>query len=474
MAAVAYLAAHPELPRPTIRVGFTPDEEVGAGREALRPRARSARDCAYTLDGSEAGEFTDETFTAASADVRIRGVDVHPGFATGKLVNATRLAGRDPRRAAARAHPGGDRRPRGVHPRLLGRGLGRRGDDPHDRARLRRRPARRATSRCSARSPRTSWRPSRARTSRSRSSRSTRTCGRSSTQRPEVAAAAEEALRREGFEPRRVPIRGGTDGSILQRARAPDPEPVHRRPRVPLGARVGVGAGHGVGRRRRGAARGRVGRARVSRGEFGELIAATGELTVVRDRERPSGRLLRLGGMDASYVDLADPRHLEFDYLRRMRALVRAAGARRVVHVGGAGCALARALAAEHPDHRQEVIELDAAVVEVAREHLGLRRAPGLQGARRGRAGDARRAAGRIGRRRADRRVRRRARPAPPRDRRGAGGARARRRAGGGERRRRARHGRREGDRRRAAGGVPARAGARSRPGAGAPPVAAT
>ena len=80
----------------------------------------------------------------------------------------------------------------------------------------------------------------------------------------------------------------------------------------------------------------------------------------MRDRERPSGRLLRLGGMDASYVDLADARHLEFDYLRWLRALVRAAGARRVVHVGGAGCALARALAAERPAHRQEVIERDA------------------------------------------------------------------------------------------------------------------
>ena len=77
-----------------------------------------------------------------------------------------------------------------------------------------------------------------------------------------------------------------------------------------------------------------------------ELIAAAGELSVVRDRERPSGRLLRQGAMDASYVDLADARHLEFDYLRRMRDVVLATGARRVVHVGGAGCALARALAA--------------------------------------------------------------------------------------------------------------------------------
>ena len=93
MAAVAYLAAHPELPRPTVRVGFTPDEEIGEGAKLFDIEAFGAA-CAYTLDGSEAGEFTDETFTAASADVTIRGVDIHPGLATGKLVNAARLAGR--------------------------------------------------------------------------------------------------------------------------------------------------------------------------------------------------------------------------------------------------------------------------------------------------------------------------------------------------------------------------------------------
>jgi predicted O-methyltransferase YrrM len=119
----------------------------------------------------------------------------------------------------------------------------------------------------------------------------------------------------------------------------------------------------------------------VSRPRGGaELIAAAGELTVVRDGARPSGRLLRQGAMDASYVDLADVRHLEFDYLRRMRELVLAVGARHVVHVGGAGCALARALAAAAgPGHLQEVIELDGDVVELARRHLGLRRAPGLK-----------------------------------------------------------------------------------------------
>jgi spermidine synthase len=118
-----------------------------------------------------------------------------------------------------------------------------------------------------------------------------------------------------------------------------------------------------------------VGRRRAA----AEPIAVAGELAVLRDRERPSGRLLRQGEMDASYVDLADARHLEFDYLRRMRDLVHAAAARRVVHVGGAGCALARALAAADPAARQEVIELDPAVVELARRHLGLRRSPGLR-----------------------------------------------------------------------------------------------
>src|SRR4051812_25615390 len=83
--------------------------------------------------------------------------------------------------------------------------------------------------------------------------------------------------------------------------------------------------------------------------------------------------------MDASYVDLADPRHLEFDYLRWSAAVVEAAGARDVVHIGGAACALARALAASRPDRRQELVELDPAVVELARAHLGLRRAPGLR-----------------------------------------------------------------------------------------------
>ena len=91
--ALAHLAAHPELPRPTLRVCFTPDEEIGRGAHRFDVAGFGAV-CAYTVDGSEPGELQDETFTAAEAVVTIEGHDVHPGFATGKLVNASRLAAR--------------------------------------------------------------------------------------------------------------------------------------------------------------------------------------------------------------------------------------------------------------------------------------------------------------------------------------------------------------------------------------------
>ena len=93
MSAVAHLIAHPELPRPNLRIAFTPDEEVGLGASLFDVEAFGAT-CAYTIDGSTLGELQDETFTGAEAIITIDGVDVHPGFATGKLVNAARLASR--------------------------------------------------------------------------------------------------------------------------------------------------------------------------------------------------------------------------------------------------------------------------------------------------------------------------------------------------------------------------------------------
>ena len=91
MAAVSYLARHPERTRAPLRVAFTVDEEVGRGAEDFDLEAFGA-DVAYTLDGSALGELETETFSATSIRVTIRGLSVHPGTAKGKLVNAVKLA----------------------------------------------------------------------------------------------------------------------------------------------------------------------------------------------------------------------------------------------------------------------------------------------------------------------------------------------------------------------------------------------
>jgi tripeptide aminopeptidase len=91
MAAVAHLQSHPELPRPTLRIAFTPDEEIGHGATLFDIPAFGAR-CAYTIDGGAIGGLQAESFTAVEVKIAIEGVAVHPGQATGKLVSAVRLA----------------------------------------------------------------------------------------------------------------------------------------------------------------------------------------------------------------------------------------------------------------------------------------------------------------------------------------------------------------------------------------------
>lgn len=81
------LLADPSIPHGTIRIAFTPDEEIGKGVRHLTPEDLGA-DFAYTLDGGEAGELSFETFSADKAVVTITGVSIHPGTAFGKLVNA--------------------------------------------------------------------------------------------------------------------------------------------------------------------------------------------------------------------------------------------------------------------------------------------------------------------------------------------------------------------------------------------------
>ena len=91
MAMAKHLLAHPELPHGKLRIGFTPDEEIGRGVHKKLPADLGAV-FAYTLDGAEVGEVVYETFSADKATVRIQGVSTHPGDAKDKLVNALHLA----------------------------------------------------------------------------------------------------------------------------------------------------------------------------------------------------------------------------------------------------------------------------------------------------------------------------------------------------------------------------------------------
>ena len=88
MAMAAKLLAHPEIPHGTIRIGFTPDEEVGRGADYFDVKAFGA-DFAYTVDGGALRELEFENFNAASAKVTIHGVGIHPGSAKGIMKNAS-------------------------------------------------------------------------------------------------------------------------------------------------------------------------------------------------------------------------------------------------------------------------------------------------------------------------------------------------------------------------------------------------
>jgi tripeptide aminopeptidase len=222
MAGVAYLASHPELPRPTLRVAFTPDEEIGEGATLFDVEGFGAR-CAYTLDGSDIGELQDETFSAVEAILTVRGVDVHPGQATGKLVNALRLAAQ-----IVAALPSDTLTPETtadregfIHPTELTATAGKAEvrfilrDFDDDLLARHVALLEEAAERVTAAQP------------RARLELSVRDQYRN-MQRvlhavPNVTDAAEAAIRAEGIEPSRRPIRGGTDGSRLSEMGLPTP-----------------------------------------------------------------------------------------------------------------------------------------------------------------------------------------------------------------------------------------------------------
>jgi len=91
MDAINYLIQHPEVKHGTIKVCFTPDEEVGRGTEKFNVAKFGAK-YAYTIDGSSRGEVETETFSADAVVIKLHGKNVHPGYAKGKMINAIKLA----------------------------------------------------------------------------------------------------------------------------------------------------------------------------------------------------------------------------------------------------------------------------------------------------------------------------------------------------------------------------------------------
>ena len=93
VSAIVWLQAHPEVKHGKVRIGFNPDEEIGLGAHKFDVE-KFGCDWAYTMDGGEVGEVEFENFNAASAKLTFRGLNVHPGYAKGKMINSMLVAGR--------------------------------------------------------------------------------------------------------------------------------------------------------------------------------------------------------------------------------------------------------------------------------------------------------------------------------------------------------------------------------------------
>jgi tripeptide aminopeptidase len=220
MAAAAYLVRHPELPHARVRVGFTPDEEIGRGTDHF-DIAKFGADVAYTLDGARRGEVEDETFSATKATVTFRGRSAHTGTAKNVLANAVKAAADFvvtlPRDRLSPETTSG--REGFVHPDELSGNveettvvlIQRDFDDERleEYGELVRRAAEDAAS---GRGVAVDVDIQRQYSNMKRF-----------IEDPRIVEAAEEAIRRAGMEPKREIIRGGTDGSRLSEKGLPCP-----------------------------------------------------------------------------------------------------------------------------------------------------------------------------------------------------------------------------------------------------------
>ncbi len=220
--AAAYLVAHPEIPHGPIRIAFTPDEEVGRGTQHFDV-ARFGALCAYTMDGGSRGEIEIESFSADAMTVTFHGLNTHPGYAKGRMVNAIKVAAAFidhlPHDALSPETTGG--RDGFVHPYAIQAGVDRTSvrllirdfvtAGLKEKAAMLERIARDAAA---------AYPGARVDVVVEESYRNMKEI---LDRHPAIAEHAREAIRRAGLEPRTHPIRGGTDGSRLSFMGLPTP-----------------------------------------------------------------------------------------------------------------------------------------------------------------------------------------------------------------------------------------------------------
>jgi tripeptide aminopeptidase len=222
MAAAEYLMAHPEIPHGVIRVGFTPDEEVGAGTRFFDVPKFGAK-YAYTMDGGQRGEIEMETFSADAMTLTFVGFNTHPGYAKGKMINSIKVAAEFIARL-----PQGELSPETtdgyegfVHPYVLNASVER------TEVKLLIRDFQTAglkeKEEFLARLAKETVAAFPGATVETRVEESYRNMREVLDHHPEVVENAREAIRRAGLETRERPIRGGTDGSKLSFMGLPTP-----------------------------------------------------------------------------------------------------------------------------------------------------------------------------------------------------------------------------------------------------------
>jgi len=213
MDAVHVLLKNPHIKHGTIKILFTPDEEIGRGVDKADLKKLGAR-FAYTIDGESAGQIEDETFSADAATITIRGVSAHPGFAKGKMEHAIKIASaiveRLPKNQSPEATEGreGFLHPTGVTGTLETAALGLIVRDfTEDGLRDKERLLEGIVRDVMAGYPRSTY--------KIEIKQQYRNMKQVIDRHPEIVEYAVEAVRRAGLEPVKTSIRGGTDGSRL-------------------------------------------------------------------------------------------------------------------------------------------------------------------------------------------------------------------------------------------------------------------